>query len=85
MVFRRIIGNADDPIVTVERFKLMASGCQLVAIGVLVASIVAPFFNPTLHPDLWTRLAGGGAAALIELLALRIMGHISIPSAKKED
>ncbi len=47
MVFRQIIGNADDPIVTVERFKLMASGCQLVAIGVLVASIVAPFFNPT--------------------------------------
>ncbi len=50
MVIRLIIGALDDPAVRVERCKLLAGGCQLIAIGVLAAAIVAPIFNPALHP-----------------------------------
>ena len=77
MVIRLLIGRFDDPVVRLERCKLLASGCQLIAIGVLAAAIVAPIFNPALHPGFWTRIGGGAAAAVIELLALRIMGYIS--------
>ena len=84
MVIRLIIGALDDPAVRVERCKLLAGGCQLIAIGVLAAAIVAPIFNPALHPGFWTRVGGGAAAAVIELLALRIMGYMSI-SPSSED
>ena len=84
MVIRLLIGRSDDPVVRMERCKLLASGCQLIAIGVLAAAIVAPIFNPALHPGFWTRIIGGAAAAMIELLALRIMGYMSI-SPSSED
>ena len=84
MVVRLIIGASDDPLVRAERCKLLAGGCQLIAIGMLAAAIVAPIFNPALHPGFWTRVGGGAAAAVIELLALRIMGYISI-SPSSED
>ena len=78
MVIRLIIGHSGDPVVRAERCKLLASGCQLIAIGVLAAAIVAPIFNTALHPGFWTRVGGGTAAAMIELLALRIMGYMSV-------
>ena len=56
---------------------MLAGGTQLVAIGVFAAAIVAPSFNPALHPTTATVGIGGSLAALIELLALRIMGYIS--------
>lgn len=58
-MLRLIIGRSGDPAVRMERCKLPASGCQLIAIGVL-------------------------ASALIELLALRIMGYVST-SPSSED
>ncbi|MGI3776713.1 MAG: hypothetical protein ACRYGC_05390 [Janthinobacterium lividum] len=84
MVIRLLIGASDDPVVRVERCKLLAGGCQLIAIGVLAAAIVAPIFNPALHPGFWTRIGGGASAAVIELLALRIMGYMSV-SPSSED
>jgi hypothetical protein len=84
MVFRHLIGRTDDHLVQVERFKMMAGGCQLIAIGVLAAAVVAPIFNPSLHPDFWTRVGGGAVASFMELLALRIMGYISPFNAEKD-
>ena len=78
MVIRLIIGRSGDPVVRMERCKLLAGGCQLIAIGVLAAAIVVPIFNPALHPGFRTRVGGGAAAAVIELLALRIMGYVSV-------
>jgi peptidoglycan biosynthesis protein MviN/MurJ (putative lipid II flippase) len=85
MVVRLIIGRTGCPIVRVERFKMLASGAQLVAIGVFATAIVAPFFNPSLHPTHTAVVTGGVVAALIELLALRLMGCISPAETRKED
>lgn len=51
----KLIGNTTDPVVRVERIKLLASDTQLVAIGILVGSFVFPFFNPGLPIPLWAR------------------------------
>lgn len=41
MILRRLIGQpANDAIVT-ERMKLLAGGCQLIAVGTFIASTVA--------------------------------------------
>ena len=86
MVVRLILGRTDCPLVRVERFKMLAGGTQLVAIGVIAASIVAPTFNPSLHPSHAAVVTGGFVAALIELMALRLMGCISPKETnKKED
>ncbi len=85
MVVRLILGRTDCPVVRVERFKMLAGGTQLVAIGVIAAAIVAPTFNPSLHPSHVAVVTGGLVAALIELLALRLMGYISPRETRKED
>ena len=85
MVVRLIIGRTGCPIVRVERFKMLASGTQLVAIGVFAAAIVAPSLPPSLHPTPAAVVTGGLVAALIELLALRLMGCISPAETRKED
>ena len=64
---------------------MLASGTQLVAIGVFAAAIVAPSFNPSLHPTHAAVVTGGLVAALIELVALRLMGCISPAETRKED
>ena len=79
MILRLLIGRTGRPDVRLERCKMLAGGVQLLAIGVFAAAIVAPSFNPDLHPTTTTVGAGGLLAALIELLALRIMGYISPP------
>lgn len=78
MVLKRYLDQSPDVTVRTERCKMLASGTQLIAIGVLVAAVIAPVFNTTLHPTLWTRVAGGLAFAAIELLALRILGYLAI-------
>ena len=84
MVLHLIIGKYDNPAIRAERCKLMAGGCQLIAIGVLGAAVVAPIFNPALHPGVGTRAFGGLAAAMIELLALRILGYSVVAPVQRE-
>jgi hypothetical protein len=84
MILRLLIGRTGHPDVRLERCKMLASGTQLVAIGVFAAAIVAPSFNPALHPTTVTVGTGGLVAALIELLALRIMGYISPQETRTE-
>jgi len=75
MVIRYVLGRMDSPAVQAERFKMLASGTQLVAIGIVVASIVGPFFNPLVKPSTLAKMGGGIAAALIELSAWHLMGY----------
>lgn len=76
MVLRFVIGRTT-PAVRLERFKMLAGGIQLIAVGVIGASIVAPFFNPSMKPTSTSVIAGGVVAAAIELLAMRIMSYMS--------
>lgn len=78
MVFKYILVNGDDPAVWVERFKMMANGLQVIALGILGAAIIAPLFNPALKPSFLVRAGGGVVAGLVELLALRVIGYISV-------
>jgi hypothetical protein len=85
MVLKLILINDDDPAVRTERYKMLANACQVIALGILAAAIIAPAFNSTLKPSIFTRLGGGVIAGMIELLALRIIGYISLRSATKEE
>ncbi len=85
MVLRYVLGRTDNPAVQAERFKMLASGAQLVAIGILVASIVAPIFNAALKPNAMAEMGGGGGAALIELLAWRLMGYAIVVTARDQE
>ena len=81
-VLRYIIGQpANDAIIT-ERIKLVAGGCQLIAVGTFIASIVAPIFNPIITTTVVSHVMGGLGFAIFELLALRILGYI--PSSKED-
>ncbi len=83
MVLRYVLGRMDNPAVQAERFKMLASGVQLVAIGLLVASIIASIFNPMVTPSILTKIGGGMAVALIELLAWHVMGY-AVPVVAQE-
>ena len=82
MVLRYIIGKPAGRAVKTERIKLVAGGCQLIAVGIFVAAIIAPIFNPLLTATLKTHVMGGLGFAFFELLALRIMGYI--PTDKED-
>jgi hypothetical protein len=77
--------NDDDPAVHSERRKMLANALQVIALGILAAAIIAPVFNPGLQPGFVTRFCGGLVAGGIELLALRLIGYISITNDTKED
>ena len=83
MVLRFVIGRTT-PTVRLERFKMLAGGIQLIAVGIIGASIVAPFFNPSMKPTSTTVIAGAAMAAVIELLAMRMMSYISPKNAEEE-
>ena len=88
MVLRYVLGRMDSPAVQAERFKMLASGAQLVAIGIVVASIVGPLFNPLVKPGTLAKVGGGIAAAFIELLAWHLMGYavrIGVPAGESGD
>jgi hypothetical protein len=85
MVLKLILINDDVPAVRAERYKMLANACQVIALGILGAAIIAPAFNPGLKPSIFTRLGGGVIAALVELLAMRIIGYISTKTTTKED
>ena len=83
MVLRFVIGRTTST-VRLERFKMLAGGIQLIAVGIIGASIVAPFFNPSMKPTSTTVIAGAAMAAVIELLAMRMMSYISPKDAGEE-
>jgi hypothetical protein len=84
MFFQKIFVNDDDPAVHSERRKMLANACQVIALAILAAAIVAPVFNPSLRPSIITRLIGGIVAGGIEVLALRIIGYISVKTTAEE-
>lgn len=78
MVLRIILGNTADRTVKTERIKLLASGCQLIAVGTFVSSIVSPLFNPALDRTLKTHVTGVLGFAHFELLAMRVLGYLPV-------
>ncbi len=86
MVLRYVLGRTDNPAVQAERFKMLAEGVQVIAIGMLVAAILAPIFNPSIKEDIPAKMGGGVSAAIIELIAWHLMGYGVLPVvARKED
>lgn len=71
--------------VKAERFKMLAGGTQLIAVGVLGASVIAPIFNNAQRFSVLFAAAGGTAAALIELVAWWLMGYAVPPSAAEQE
>lgn len=55
--------------VQAERFKMLAGGTQLMAVGVLGAAVIAPTFNNAQRFSLLLAVSGGIVAALIEFAA----------------
>lgn len=68
-----------------ERFKMLAGGTQLIAVGVLGASVIAPIFNNAQRFSVLLAGAGGASAALIELVAWWLMGYAVPPSTAKQE
>ena len=85
MVLRYVLGRMDNPAVQAERFKMLAGGAQLVAIGMLAAAIVAPIFNPALQPSIAAKVGGGAVAALMELLAWHLMAYATVTPAPEQE
>ena len=87
MVLRYVLGRTDSPAVQAERFKMLAGGAQLIAIGMLVAAIVAPIFNTSLKPTALVKMGGGVSAAIIELIAWHLMryGVLLVPVSQEHD
>jgi len=83
MVLRYVLGRTDNPAAQAERFKTMASGAQLIAIGLLVASIIASTVNPAVMSSISAKMSGGVVAAVIELLAWHITGYAVRIGAQK--
>ena len=71
--------------VQAERFKMLAGGTQLIAIGVLGASVIAPTFNSAQRFDVWLAGTGGAVAGLLELAAWALMGYGVVPSAAETE
>ena len=85
MVLRYVLGRTDNPAVQAERFKMLAGGAQLIAIGLLAAAIVAPIFNSGLRPSVLAKMGGGVAAAIIEVIAWRIVGYGVLPVVTRKE
>ena len=86
MVLQYVLGRMNSPAAQAERFKMLAGGVQLVAIGVWAAAIIAPLFNAVLTPGPFAKMGGGVTAALIELLAWHLMGYaVAVPAPGQED
>lgn len=67
-----------------ERFKMLAGGTQLIAVGVLGASFIAPIFNSAQQFSLLLAAGGGVTAALIEFAAWLLMGY-GVPRVETDE
>ena len=70
--------------VRAERFKMLAGGTQLIAVGVLGASVIAPIFNNAQQFSLLLAGGGGVTAGLIEVAAWLLMRY-AVPPAEDEE
>lgn len=66
-----------------ERFKMLAGGTQLIAVGVLGASVIAPIFNNAQRFSLLLAGCGGLTAGALEMVAWALMGY-GVPPAETE-
>lgn len=69
--------------VKAERFKMLAGGTQLIAVGVLGASFIAPIFNSGQRFSFVLAASGGIVAAGIELAAWAFIGY-AVPRAETD-
>ena len=72
------------PMVRTERIKTLASGTQLVAVGLVVGSVIGAFLNPALPVAPGWRLGAFVFAAALELSAMRLL-HYLATTPDKED
>ena len=63
-----------------ERLKLGAGGCQLIAIAICGAAFIAPLFNTTLNPPYARMFGAAVVAAVLETIAMRLLGYLPIPA-----
>ena len=68
-----------------ERFKMLAGGTQLIAVGVLGASVIAPIFNSGQRFNMLIAAGGGLSAGLLELAAWALMGYAMAPPEAEEE
>ncbi len=69
-----------------ERFKMLAGGTQLIAVGVLGASVIAPTFNTAQRFSTLLAEGGGLTAGLLEMVAWALMGYaVALPEAEQEN
>ena len=64
---------------TEETLKLVASGFQLLALALLGAGLIAPFFNNALNAPLRIKLATAFVAVISESAALLALRYIPFP------
>ena len=57
---------------------MLANGCQVLALALTGAGLIAPAFNRTLHPDPLSVLIGGILIMCFEVLAIVILGYIPV-------
>ena len=74
-----------DAAVRAERFKMLAGGTQLIAVGVLGASVIAPTFNNAQQFSFLLAGGGGVTAGLIEVAAWLLMRYAVPPVEDEED
>ncbi len=62
-----------------EQLKLVAGGCQLLALSLSAAGVVAPFFNSALDAPLWIKAIVVSIAFILEGVALTVLRYIPFP------
>jgi hypothetical protein len=77
-VLHPLIGKWDQPTIRMERLKLLANGCQVLALGRAGAGLIAPAFNRTLHPSLLSVFIGCILIMCFEVLAVVLLGYIPL-------
>lgn len=71
--------------VQAERFKMLAGGTQLIAVGVLGASVIAPIFNNAQRFSLLLAGCGGLTAGVLEMVAWALMGYAVPPAVIEQE
>lgn len=66
---------------TEEQLRLLATGCQNLALTLTAASVIAPMLNHSMSVPLWARVLVPPAAGLIEFLALMLIRYLPPPKA----
>ena len=62
-----------------ERNRLLAGGCQLLALALFGAGLLAPLFNRALIAPLWEQIVTGILVGFFESAALLLIRYIPFP------